>query len=68
MRKKKYAVPAILVRGYLTKESADTKLMDAIRTVASGRPYISSAVAEQLAMDAMPSGNSAAQTTVESRV
>ena len=41
-------------RGYLTKESAGTQLLCAIRKLASGRPYISNAVAEQLAMDAMP--------------
>lgn len=52
-----YAVRAIRAgaRGYLTKESAGTQLLSAIRKVASGRPYISSEVAEQLAMDAMSS-------------
>jgi DNA-binding NarL/FixJ family response regulator len=52
-----YAVRAIRAgaRGYLTKESAGTQLLSAIRKVASGRPYISTAVAEQLAMDAMRS-------------
>lgn len=52
-----YAVRAIRAgaRGYLTKESAGTQLLSAIRKVASGRPYISLEVAEQLAMDAMPS-------------
>jgi DNA-binding NarL/FixJ family response regulator len=52
-----YAVRAIRAgaRGYLTKESAGTQLVSAIRKVASGRPYISLEVAEQLAMDAMPS-------------
>jgi len=51
-----YAVRAIRAgaRGYLTKESAGTQLVSAIRKVASGRPYISLEVAEQLAMDAMP--------------
>lgn len=51
-----YAVRAIRAgaRGYLTKESAGTQLLSAIRKVASGRPYISLEVAEQLAMDAMP--------------
>jgi DNA-binding NarL/FixJ family response regulator len=54
-----YAVRAIRAgaRGYLTKESAGTQLVSAIRKVASGRPYISLEVAEQLAMDAMPSNN-----------
>ena len=52
-----YAIRAIRAgaRGYLTKESAGTQLLTAIRKVASGRPYISSEVAEQLALDAMPS-------------
>ncbi|MFT5588561.1 MAG: DNA-binding NarL/FixJ family response regulator [Bradyrhizobium sp.] len=52
-----YAIRAIRAgaRGYLTKESAGTQLLSAIRKVASGRPYISNEVAEQLAMDAMPS-------------
>jgi len=52
-----YAVRAIRAgaRGYLTKESAGTQLLSAIRKVASGRPYISAEVAEQLAIDAMPS-------------
>jgi DNA-binding NarL/FixJ family response regulator len=52
-----YAVRAIRAgaRGYLTKESAGMQLVSAIKKVASGRPYISLEVAEQLAMDAMPS-------------
>jgi DNA-binding NarL/FixJ family response regulator len=41
--------------GYLTKESAGTQLLTAIRKVAQGRPYISVEVAEQLAMNVMPS-------------
>ncbi|SNS30227.1 two component transcriptional regulator, LuxR family [Noviherbaspirillum humi] len=51
-----YAVRAIRAgaKGYLTKESAGTQLVSAIRKVAAGRPYISLEVAEQLAMDAMP--------------
>ncbi len=52
-----YAVRAIRAgaRGYLTKESAGTQLITAIRRVAAGRPYISNEVAEQLAIDVMPS-------------
>jgi len=51
-----YAVRAIRAGalGYLTKESAGTQLISAIRKVAIGRPYISMEVAEQLAIDAMP--------------
>ena len=51
-----YAVRAIRAgaNGYLTKESAGTLLVSALKKVASGRPYISMQVAEQLAMSAMP--------------
>lgn len=50
-----YAVRAIRAgaRGYLTKESAGTQLINAIEKVAAGRPYISADVAEQLAMEIM---------------
>src|SRR5476651_2756870 len=50
-----YAVRAIraCAQGYLTKESAGTQLVGAIRKVASGRPYISAEVAEQLALNIM---------------
>lgn len=52
-----YAIRAIRAgaRGYLTKESAGTQLLSAIRKVAAGRPYISNEVAEQMAMEVMPS-------------
>ncbi len=40
--------------GYMTKEAAGSQLVNAIRRVASGRPYISMEVAEQLAIEAMP--------------
>jgi len=51
-----YAVRAIRAgaNGYLTKESAGLELVNAIHKIASGRPYISMAVAEQLAMNLMP--------------
>jgi DNA-binding NarL/FixJ family response regulator len=50
-----YAVRSIRAgaAGYLTKESAATELANALRRVASGRLYISTAVAEQLALDTM---------------
>ena len=50
-----YAVRAIRAgaQGYLTKESAGTQLVGAIRKVSSGRPYISTEVAEQLALNIM---------------
>lgn len=52
-----YAVRSIHAgaQGYLTKESAGVELVNAIRQVASGRPYITMKVAEQLALNAMPS-------------
>jgi DNA-binding NarL/FixJ family response regulator len=40
--------------GYLTKDSASTQLLSAIRKVASGGAFISAEVAEQLAHSAMP--------------
>lgn len=58
-----YALRAIRAGalGYLGKENASTQLVNAIQKVASGRPYISVAVAEQLAMDAMPGGGAKAK-------
>ncbi len=51
-----YAVRTIRAgaSGYLTKESAATLLVEAIRRVASGRLFISPAVAEQLALNLAP--------------
>ena len=51
-----YAVRAIKsgASGYLTKESAPALLEQAIRKIAAGGAYISSEVAEQLALGAMP--------------
>jgi DNA-binding NarL/FixJ family response regulator len=51
-----YAVRAIRAgaAGYLTKEGASAELVAAIRKVAGGGAYISGAVAEQLALGAMP--------------
>jgi DNA-binding NarL/FixJ family response regulator len=50
-----YAVRALQAgaQGYLTKESAGAQLVHAIRRVATGRPYISVELAEQLAMNLM---------------
>lgn len=44
-------------QGYVTKESAGVELVNAIRQVASGRPYITMKVAEQLALNVMPSNS-----------
>jgi DNA-binding NarL/FixJ family response regulator len=51
-----YAVRAIRsgASGYLTKESAATQLVTAIRKVAGGGAFISAEVAEQLALSSMP--------------
>jgi DNA-binding NarL/FixJ family response regulator len=51
-----YAVRAVRAgaSGYLTKESAATQLVSAIRRVAGGGAFISAEVAEQLALAAMP--------------
>ena len=51
-----YAVRAIRAgaSGYITKESASRQLVAAIRKVAGGGAFISSEVAEQLALGAMP--------------
>ena len=51
-----YAVRAIRAgaSGYLTKESASRQLVEAIRKVAAGGAFISSEVAQQLALAAMP--------------
>ena len=64
-----YAVRAIRAgaRGYLTKESAGTQLVTALRKVASGRPYISIEVAEQLAMSAMPADSDLPHTSLSDR-
>ena len=51
-----YAVRAIKAgaSGYLTKDSASTQLLSAIRKVAGGGAVISAEVAEQLALSSMP--------------
>ena len=51
-----YAVRAIRAgaAGYVTKEGAAAELAVALRKVASGGAYVTAAVAEQLALSAMP--------------
>jgi len=53
---KQYAVRAIKAgaSGYVTKDSAGTQLVTAIRRVAGGGAFITAEVAEQLALGAMP--------------
>jgi two-component system, NarL family, invasion response regulator UvrY len=41
-------------RGYVTKASAPEVLVDAVRTLAAGKAYISQDVAQQLALQALP--------------
>lgn len=64
-----YAVRAIRAgaSGYLTKDSASTLLITALRKVAAGGAYISAEVAEQLALGAMPHAEQAPHTTLSDR-
>ncbi len=64
-----YAVRAIRAgaSGYLTKESAATQLVAAIRKVAAGGAFISAEVAEELALSAMPSAEGPPHATLSDR-
>jgi len=64
-----YAVRAIRAgaAGYLTKESASRQLVEAIRKVASGGAFISSEVAQQLALGAMPDAKGAPHESLSDR-
>lgn len=64
-----YAVRAIRAgaAGYLTKESASRQLVDAIRKVAGGGAFISSEVAQQLALGAMPGATGPLHATLSDR-
>lgn len=64
-----YAVRSIKsgASGYLTKESAPTQLMQVLRKVASGGAFISTGVAEQLALGSMLGSNSAAHEKLTDR-
>jgi len=53
--------------GYLTKESASRQLLEALRKVASGGAFISSEVAEQLALGAMPDATRAPHESLSDR-
>jgi DNA-binding NarL/FixJ family response regulator len=55
-QEQQYAVRAIRAgaAGYLTKDSASAQLVSAIRKVAGGGAFITEAVAQQLALGAMP--------------
>jgi len=64
-----YAVRAIKAgaSGYLTKDSASTQLVAALRKVAGGGAFISAEVAEQLALGAMPASDRPPHTTLSDR-
>ena len=64
-----YAVRAIRAgaSGYLTKEGAFAQLVEAIRKVAGGGACISTQVAEQLALGAMPDARRALHETLSDR-
>ena len=64
-----YAVRAIRAgaSGYLTKESASGRLVEAIRKVAAGGAFISAEVAQQLALGAMPDAKGPPHTTLSDR-
>jgi len=64
-----YAVRAIKAgaSGYVTKDSAGTQLLTAIRKVAGGGAFISAEVAEQLALGAMPGAEGPPHTRLSDR-
>ncbi len=64
-----YAIRAIKsgANGYLTKESAPSQLVEALRKVASGGAYITADVAEQLARGAMPGSNAVPHEALSDR-
>ena len=66
---RQYAVRAIRAgaAGYLTKESASAQLVSVIRKVAAGGAFISTEVAEQLALAAMPQTDGLPHTALSDR-
>jgi DNA-binding NarL/FixJ family response regulator len=64
-----YAVRAIRAgaSGYLTKDSAATQLVTAIRKVAGGGLFINAAVAEQLALNIMTASSELSHTLLSDR-
>ena len=64
-----YAVRAIRAgaSGYITKDSASRQLVAALRKVAAGGAFISSEVAEQLALSAMPGAEGAPHERLSDR-
>ncbi len=68
-QEEQYAVRAIRAGavGYLTKDSASTQLVPAIRKVAGGGVFITNAVAEQLALGAMPQSDGPPHSALSDR-
>jgi len=64
-----YAIRAIRAgaSGYLTKQSASSQLVTAIRKVAAGGAFITAEVAEQLALGAMPNAVGPAHLSLSDR-
>ena len=64
-----YAVRAIKsgASGYLTKESAPAELVQALRNIAGGGAYVTSEVAQQLALGAMPGSAVASHESLSPR-
>lgn len=64
-----YAVRAIKsgASGYLTKDSASAELISAIRKVADGGAFISTEVAEQFALSAMPNSDGPLHSALSDR-
>ena len=64
-----YAVRAIRAgaSGYLTKETASSQLVSALRKVAAGGAFITPGVAEQLALGAMPHAEGPPHSTLSNR-
>jgi DNA-binding NarL/FixJ family response regulator len=64
-----YAVRAIRAgaSGYLTKESAPLQLVEALRKIAAGGAFISSEVAQQLALGAMPGASGPLHASLSDR-
>ena len=68
-QEEQYAVRAIKAgaAGYLTKDSASTQLVPAIRKVAGGGAFITDAVAQQLALGAMPQSDGPPHSVLSDR-
>jgi DNA-binding NarL/FixJ family response regulator len=66
---KQYAVRAIRAgaTGFVSKASASEELVAALRKIMSGRPYISTEIAEELALSQQPNNDAARHTALSDR-